>query len=324
MKKELLTIKSKKAIAFLMMIGTMGFYSQHALAQAAENKTKPAQVEEQKDKDEDGEEDGEHRDRSINCGGVERWAQKTLTDAAENTINFTPVTQTVSQLAALTTPTPSTSMLRTGPVETTTYTTHCNITIKKAETDNDYHLVLSDGTSTVIGEIPDPTCSAAATSPYVNQFIAARNFIDAHIASGNVSSVNIGTVVVTGVGFVDPPHGQTGAAPNNFEIHPIIDIHFETATGIEDLSKTLLVNVGPNPFSTSTEFKVFSTLNNLGTCSLVLYDMLGQEVKNVPVQVAGNNTIDFTLMKEDLKAGIYIYRLKNNGSSLYEGKIMVQ
>jgi hypothetical protein len=30
-------------------------------------------------------------DKSVNCGGVERWAVKVLADAAVNTINFTPV-----------------------------------------------------------------------------------------------------------------------------------------------------------------------------------------------------------------------------------------
>jgi hypothetical protein len=324
MKKETFTLKSKNAVLFLMMTGVIGFYSQRSFAQSTPaQKTLPVQTDQLKEEGED--EDGERADRSMNCGGVERWAQKTLTDAAENTINFTPVLKTTTQLAALVTPTPSTSMLRTGPVETTTYVTHCNITIKKAETDADYHLVLDDGSGhTIIGEIPDPTCSAAAGSPYVNQFLAARNFIDAHIASGNVSSVNIAPVVVTGVGFVDPPHGQTGAAPNNLELHPIIDIHFEGAAGIQDMSKTLVVSVGPNPMSASTRFQVTSTLNNLGTCSLILYDMLGEEVKNVPVAVTGTNTLDYTLVKDDLKAGIYIYRLKNNGAPLYEGKLMVQ
>ncbi len=321
----MITLGSKKALTLIAMAGTLGLFSQHALAQAATQQTKPVQTEQVKDKDEDGEEEAERDGRAINCGGTERWAQKTLTDAAENTINFTPVLQTVQQLAGLTTPTPSTTMLRTAPVETTTYITHCTITEKRAETDNDYHLVLTDGgANTIIGEIPDPTCATAASSPYVNQFIAARNFIDAHIASGNVLSVNIGAVVITGVGFVDPPHGQTGVAPNNFELHPIINIVFETATGIEDLSKTLNVTVGPNPMTTSMVFKATSTLGNLGTCSLALYDMLGEIVKEVPVPVMGNNTIEYTLVKDDLKAGIYLYRLKNNGAPLYEGKIVVQ
>jgi hypothetical protein len=271
------------------------------------------------------EEEGGEADRgTATCGGVERWTVKVCDASDTNQINWTPVLKTVSQMVALTTPTPYTTMPRTGPIETTTYVTNCTITIKKAETDNDYHLVLYDGSKTMIGEIPDPACTGAASSSRVKQFIAARNFIDAHIASGNVFSVNIPPVVVTGVGFVDPPHGQTGAAANNMEIHPIIDIHFQTATSILDIPTLLTVNVGPNPFSTSTEFKLNTKLNNFTNVSLSLFDMLGQEVRTVLVPLASNSTINYTLAKEDLKAGVYFYRFRNEGSILYEGRIVVQ
>jgi hypothetical protein len=272
------------------------------------------------------EEEGEEADRtgSANCGGVERWAVKVCDASDTNQINWTPVLKTVSQMVALTTPSPSTSMPRTGPIETTTYVTNCTITIKKAETDNDYHLVLYDGSKTMIGEIPDPACSGAASSARVKDFIAARNFIDAHIASGNVFSVNIAPVVVTGVGFVDPPHGQTGAAANNMEIHPIIDIHFQTTTGLVDQSKLLDVTVGPNPFTTSTQFKLNTKLNDFSTVTLTLYDLLGEVVRDVQVPVTSNSQIDYTLMKDDLKAGVYFYRFRNAGSILYEGRIVVQ
>ncbi|HXC05101.1 MAG TPA: T9SS type A sorting domain-containing protein [Bacteroidia bacterium] len=269
-------------------------------------------------------EDGERADKSMNCGGVERWSEKVLVDAAVGTINWTPVVQTVTQLAGLTTPTPSTTMPRTGPVETTCYRTNCSITIKKAETDNDYHLVLSDGTSTVIGEIPDPACSAAASSAWVSNFIAARNFIDANIASGNVSSVSIPPVTVTGVGFVDPPHGQTGAAPNNFEIHSITDIHFQSATGIVDQALTLKATVGPNPFTTSTEFQLNSKLNDLSKVTLTLYDMQGQIVRESEIPVIGTSQIDYVMPKGDLPTGIYFYRFRNNGAILYEGRVVAQ
>ena len=273
----------------------------------------------QADADEDGDEKG------MSCtGGTERWSQKVLTDAAHTQINFTPVVKTVSQMVALTTPTPSTTMPRTAPIETTTYTTNCTITIKKAETDNDYHLVLYDGSKTMIGEIPDPTCSGTSGSAYVSQYTACRQFIDAHIASGNVSNVNIPPVVVTGVGFIDPPHGQTGAAANNMELHPILDIHFQTATGIADESKLLDVTVGPNPFSTSTEFKLRTKLNNFSKVTLVLFDILGQEVRDVQIPVTSNSEINYTLLKDDLKSGVYFYRFRNEGLILYEGRVVVQ
>jgi hypothetical protein len=33
-------------------------------------------------------------------------------------------------------------------------------------------------------------------------------------------------VRVTGVGFFDKIHGQTGAAPNGIELHPVLGIEF--------------------------------------------------------------------------------------------------
>src|ERR1035437_3529910 len=166
------------------------------------------------------------------CGGTERWAEKVLADALASTVNFTPVLSNVASLVALATPTPNPYMTRQAGVEDKVYQITCNITIKKSETDADYHLVLSDGTHTLIGEIPNPVCSTAVATAHVIQYTTARNFIDAHIASGNVSNVNIGMVTVTGVPFVDPPHGQTGAAPNNLELHPILDIHFSSSTAV--------------------------------------------------------------------------------------------
>ncbi|HEV7230302.1 MAG TPA: T9SS type A sorting domain-containing protein [Bacteroidia bacterium] len=316
MKKVNFTQFFKAGCFVFLMSGLSALHAQNTQIQAKTESTFA-----KADEDEDGDAD---RANSMNCGGTERWSVKVLVDAAVSQINFTPVTMTVSQMVALSTPTPSTTMARTAPVETTTYTTNCTITIKKAETDNDYHLVLYDGTHTMIGEIPDPACSAAASSAYVSKYVAARNFIDAHIASGNVSSVNIPPVVVTGVGFIDPPHGQTGAAANNMEIHPIIDIHFQSSTGIEDQGKLLNVSVGPNPFSTTAEFKLNTVLNDLGVVTLSLFDIQGQEVKTLQVPVTSSSQINYTLMKDDLKAGVYLYRFRNNGSILYEGRLMVQ
>jgi hypothetical protein len=316
MKKGNITHFFKAGCFVFLMSGISTLHAQNIQSQE-KTETDATRV----DADEDGDAD---RVNSMNCGGVERWSVKVLVDGAVSQINFTPVSKTVSQMVALTTPTPSTSMPRTGPVETTTYTTNCTITIKKAETDNDYHLVLYDGSKTMIGEIPDPSCSAAASSAYVSQYVAARNFIDAHIASGNVFSVNIPPVTVTGVGFIDPPHGQTGAAANNMEIHPIIDIHFQSSTGIKEYPQLLNVAVGPNPFSSTTTFKLNTVLNDFGSITLSLFDIQGQEVKTLTVPVTSTNEINYTLVKDDLKAGVYLYRFRNNGSILYEGRLMVQ
>ena len=40
------------------------------------------------------------------------------------------------------------------------------------------------------------------------------------------------TLVVTGVGFFDFLHGQTGAAPNGIELHPVLRIELEPSSGL--------------------------------------------------------------------------------------------
>ena len=174
-------------------------------------------------------EDSTEIEKTTECGGVERWAVKVFTDPLANTINWTPKSTSIAHLVAITTPTPNANMTRYQAVEDSTYIVNCMITIKKDEADSDFHLVLSDGVHTLIGEVPCPGCASVAASPKIAQFIAARNWVVQNIGYGNINNVNIQPVTVTGVAFIDPPHGQTGAAPNYLELHSIIDIHFTSA-----------------------------------------------------------------------------------------------
>lgn len=267
------------------------------------------------------EEEEEEREEQVQCGGTERWSVKVLTDPAVNTINFTPISANVGYMVNIITPTPSSTMPRYPGVEDKTYKVTCNITIKKVETDNDYHLVLSDGTHTMIGEIPDPTCSAAASSTYVNDYIAARNFIDAHIASGNVTSVSIPPVVVYGVAFVDPPHGQTGAAPNNLEIHPILGIQFANTTDINDQEDILKVSVAPNPAHDNLTLSIDSKVDRLADCEFRIFDALGSLVKTIDLPRALHK-IERTISIQDLAGGFYYYRVTKSEKPLYEGKFI--
>ena len=214
-------------------------------------------------------------------------------------------------------------MPRYAGVEDKTYQVICNITIKKVETDNDYHLVLSDGTHTLIGEIPDPTCSAAASSAYVNQYVAARNFVDTYIGSGTVSSVHIAQVQVYGVAFVDPPHGQTGAAPNNLELHPILSINFLGTTGISSVpEKKMDVSIFPNPFKESIQVQVKSKNPVLKECTLQLYDIMANKVAEFDLPVKEQKEISETLSTKNVAPGTYIYRIMSEGKLMYDGKLI--
>ncbi len=267
------------------------------------------------------EEEYELADGKTLCGGTERWSQKVLVDAAVSTINFTPISANVAYMVGITTPSPSSTMPRYAGVEDKTYNVTCNITIKKVETDNDYHLVLSDGTHTMIGEIPDPSCSAAGSSAYVNDYIAARNFIDAHIASGNVNNVNIPQVIVYGVAFVDPPHGQTGAAPNNLEIHPILKIQFVGTTGINTTNEILKVGVFPNPTNDKLTLQIDSKVDKLDDCDFRIFNSVGSLIRTVELPKASTN-LEHTFDVGDLSTGMYYYRVTKAGKPLYEGKFV--
>ena len=44
------------------------------------------------------------------------------------------------------------------------------------------------------------------------------------------------TIIVTGVGFFDFLHGQTGAAPNGIELHPVLKIELESGSAPPSVS----------------------------------------------------------------------------------------
>ena len=260
------------------------------------------------------------------CGGVERWAVKVLTDPSAPLVNYTPILTTIDSLIHIPT-SPDQNAPRMQGIEFQSYTVKCNITIKKNEDDNDYHLVLKDSTETMIGEVPDPVCSAAASSAHVDEYIAARNWVNTNISPDPVPNVNIAPVDITGVAFVDFPHGQTGAAPNQMEIHPILNIHFTDNAGInatKDNSSTFIVSVNPSIFSESANFHITSDHEMFGRCRLELYSLTGDRVKSLDVPVSSKKEINYTFNRNGLINGLYIYRILNNESILYEGKIIVK
>jgi hypothetical protein len=95
----------------------------------------------------------------------------------------------------------------------------------KEETDSDYHLVLSDsGGRTMIAEIPAPQC--IATSPFLAAIRVVRRVFTAHSAPTRAWQRPRVQVMVSGVGFFDFKHGQSGVAPNAIELHPLLAIRW--------------------------------------------------------------------------------------------------
>src|SRR5207247_8711702 len=74
------------------------------------------------------------------------------------------------------------------------------------------------------------------TSPFKNAITATRAKFDAAYTA--TTSFKTANVPVTGVGFFDFLHGQTGVAPNGIELHPLLDIAFTPAPAACNLAGT--------------------------------------------------------------------------------------
>ena len=187
------------------------------------------------------------------CGGTERWQVKVGTDSGSGTVQLQPLIQTTLQ-AAIHLPQPHIPPQGDNdtrlPEETHVYRLQGHLAQFKQEgNDNDYHLVITDDTlqftndsahhgtgHSLIAEIPDPNCIPGQhgdpniPSRFISQITCARGKMDTKFPNADRTGQFNDTagipVTITGIGFYDPAHNQTGRASNNLEIHPILDIDF--------------------------------------------------------------------------------------------------
>ncbi|QKV80678.1 putative Ig domain-containing protein [Amycolatopsis sp. Hca4] len=165
--------------------------------------------------------------------GVERWSVKTGTDADAGKITLQSTTSTtIPTLTSLPAPSSLPANNRVQPTETTVFRLQATLTQYKLESDSDYHLVLSDGAGhTLISEIPDPAC-VGSSSPLLTSIQKARAEFNAkYTPTTSFKTANV-PVTVTGIGFFDFLHGQTGVAPNGIELHAVLDIQFGTGASV--------------------------------------------------------------------------------------------
>jgi hypothetical protein len=77
----------------------------------------------------------------------------------------------------------------------------------------------------MIIELPASNCVGAG-SPFGPGIAHARSQFDARFTATTSMKTTSTPVTITGVGFWDFLHGQTGVAPNGIEVHPVLDIVF--------------------------------------------------------------------------------------------------
>ena len=152
---------------------------------------------------------------------------KTLSDPREKLVNYKPHDSSIGRLRKKPHPHVGPNTKRIEGVETTNYRVAARLVEMKLEEDRDIHLVVSVPSApskTMIVEFPDTSCNGASSSPKKGKMASARSAIIA--ACGQPSSSRFtelsGRATVTGVGFFDIPHGQSGVAPNAIELHPVL------------------------------------------------------------------------------------------------------
>jgi hypothetical protein len=181
------------------------------------------------------------RDATVQQRVHERWAVKTGGGPDANLIDASAVTlTTIASLISQPAPSAWPPAGRVKGVETTIWELDVILVGYQLEQDQDYHLVLADqAKNTMIAEIPDPAL-VDASSLFKAQIVSSRQAFDGHfglqmqalraLAQPGAPAPMIVQVAVpvhvTGPGFFDFIHGQTGVAPNGIELHPVLNIQF--------------------------------------------------------------------------------------------------
>ncbi len=88
------------------------------------------------------------------------------------------------------------------------------------------------------------------------------------------------------------------------------------------------VIIYPNPFSTSATLQINGTIGN-GQVTMIIYDMLGKEIKKVALAPSSQNGATqggmmFTIDRNDLSNGMYFYKLTNKEEMIGSGKFSIQ
>jgi hypothetical protein len=163
------------------------------------------------------------RASAASCG-VWRWDVKTLSDSRRTDVDFTPQATTVKALRKKNAPSRlSENTPRLAGVEDQVWRIRAQLITATIEDDSDVHLVIASAREKkMIVEFPHPSCvDKPFKRPQMRR--ARREFFN---ACGSISSSSFtdlrGRVRITGVGFWDEDHGQTGVAPNAIELHPVL------------------------------------------------------------------------------------------------------
>ena len=178
------------------------------------------------------------------CGGEERWGIKTLSDLRADRVHFdTPKRHTIHYLLSKRDPHVVAATLRDADgshVEVTVYhLVGVQLVDARIEEDGDIHLVVRSkypGDQMIV-EFPNVACNGARVSRHKPAMEQARSDFATLCGLGAWATRRrraspkklAGTASIVGVGFFDLEHPtpQSGVAPNNIELHPVLQFSSE-------------------------------------------------------------------------------------------------
>jgi hypothetical protein len=182
--------------------------------------------------------------RALLCGGDHRWDVKTLSDTpgADLVRYDMPKRHTIEYLTGRVDPHVGAHTARDPDkkhVELTIYRLiGVQVVNARIEEDADIHLVIADKYDRkMIVEFPNTLCKGATDSTHKDEMKQARDDFATlcgvptwrtRTTKANPRDLT-GTAALEGVGFFDLAHGtpQVGVAPNNIEIHPVLQFSAE-------------------------------------------------------------------------------------------------
>lgn len=165
--------------------------------------------------------------------------------------------------------------------------------------------------------------SIAFTPPVGVTAITPPFLISGGSPSGGIYS---GTGVIGGNTF-DPSTSGPGDFPVSYTLTDstgchtsvISTIHVDLTTGMQEHTNQNLITVYPNPFNTTTTFKIPQDIR-LSGASLHIFNVVGKEV----ITLENINSHDILIDRKDLASGSYFYKLINNSEIISQDKLIIK
>jgi hypothetical protein len=160
---------------------------------------------------------------TVDCTGARRHVQ-TLTDPAAKSVKLVPRVTTVARLRRLAVP--ARLSRRVKGIETTTYRIDVRLIQMTLDENGDILLLVLDPKThgKMFVAFPPAACTRAAGPAVRKAMSSARAALVAACGQpdpGSITRVG-GRATVTGVGYVQPGERTPDAAPNGFELRPVL------------------------------------------------------------------------------------------------------